>query len=301
VRLDPSTDKPGPPAWQLAIIALALLGGAVALMQWAQTLSSTRTVVGSPGMFPHQGPITSVREIVGESAKANLLAKDVILADVEVDQVIGERAFLISEHGETAPVVLFGELTARQHDRAVTLEAGQRVRIYGVIRMLRSVAEIVDEQGLATDVAQTLRGHEIYVSAFRVAPLPIRERVRVPRVITSVSQFVQVSDAEVLQGREAVLDQVEVLDVIGNYTFRVGNESASVLVALLGEMTRRQAEGVTEIRVGQMLRIYGVIRLLRSQQEIEDMFMVPSEVAARLLDNAVYVSAVRVIMLEPSS
>jgi hypothetical protein len=34
-------------------------------MQWAQTLSSTRTVVGSPGMFPHQGPITSVREIAG--------------------------------------------------------------------------------------------------------------------------------------------------------------------------------------------------------------------------------------------
>ncbi|MFO8002650.1 hypothetical protein, partial [Thioalkalivibrio sp.] len=235
MRLDPPTDKPGPAAWQLVIIALLLLGGAVALMQWAQTLSSTRTVIGSPGMFPHQGPITSVREIAGEQAKANLLAKDVILADVEIEQVIGEHVFLISEHGQTVPVVLFGELTGRQQDRAVTLEAGQRIRIYGVIRMLRSIEEIVDEKALEGDDAQKLRGHEIYVSAFRVAPLPIRERVQIRRVITAVSQFAQVSDPEALQAREVVLDKVKVLDVLGDHTFLVGDEGASVPVALLGE------------------------------------------------------------------
>ncbi len=301
MRLTPPTDKPGPPAWQLTFIGLVLLGAAVALMQWAQTLSITRTVIGSPGMFPYQGPITSVREIAGETAKANLLAKDVVLADVEIDQVIGERVFLISEHGETVPVVLFGELTGRQHDRAVTLEAGQRIRIYGVIRMLRSIEEIVDEQALAADDTQKLRGHEIYISAFRVAPLPIRERVRIPRVITAVSQFVQASDPEALQAREVVLDKVKVLDVLGNHTFLVGDEDASVPVALLGEMTRRQADDVIQIRIGQMVRIYGVIRLLRSQQEIEDILMVSPEVAAQLRGNALYVSALRVVLLEPSS
>lgn len=301
MRLDPPTDKPGPPAWQLAFIGLVLLGAAVALMQWAHTLSITRTVVGSPGMLPYQGPITSVREIAGESAKANLLAKDVVLADVEIDQVIGERVFLISEHGETVPVVLFGELTGRQHDRAVTLEAGQRIRIYGVIRMLRSIEEVTDEMALAADGTQKLRGHEVYISAFRVAPLPIRERVQIPRVVTAVSQFVQVSDPEALQAREVVLDKVKVLDVLGNHVFLVGDEDASVPVALLGEMTRRQADGVAQIRVGQVLRIYGVIRLLRSQQEIEDILMVSPEVAAQLRGNAHYVSALRVVLLEPSS
>ncbi|SCZ63053.1 hypothetical protein [Thiohalomonas denitrificans] len=301
MRLDPPNDKRGPPVWQLAFIGLVLLGTAVALMQWAQTLSITRTVVGSPGMFPYQGPITSVHEIAGESAKANLLAKDVVLADVEIDQVIGERVFLISEHGETVPVVLFGELTGWQHDRAVTLEAGQRIRIYGVIRMLRSIEEIVDKQALAADDTQKLRGHEIFISAFRVAPLPIRERVRIPRVITAVSQFVQASDPEALQAREVVLDKVKVLDVLGDHAFRVGDESASVPVALLGEMTRRQADDVVQIRIGQMVRIYGVIRLLRSQQEIEDILMVSPEVAAQLRGNALYVSALRVVLLEPSS
>jgi len=272
----------------------------VALTQWAQNLSRTRWVMGSPGMFPHQGPITSVREIAGERAKANLLAKDVILADVEIDQLVGERIFLISEHGQTVPVVLFGELTARQHDRAVTLEAGQRVRIYGVIRALRDIGEIVDGKALAPDDAQRLRDHEIYISAFRVAPLPIRERTQIPRVITAVPQFVEVSDPEALQAREVMLDGVRVLEVLGDATFLVGDADASVPVALLGEMTRRQAEGVTRIRAGQVVRIYGVIRLLRSQQETEDMLMVSPEVAARLGGHFVYVSALRVVLLESS-
>lgn len=300
MRLDPATEKPGPPGWLLAIIALGLLGGAVASMLWAQSLSSTRTVVGSPGMFPHAGPITSVSEIAGESAKANLLASDVILADIEIDQVIGERVFLISEHGQTVPVVLFGELTGRQPDHAVTLEAGQRIRIYGVIRMLRSIEEIADEEALAAGDVQTLRGHEVYISALRVVPLPVRERVQIPRVITSVSQLVQVSDPEALQAREVVLDEVEVLDVLSDYTFLVGDEAASVLVALLGEMTQRQAEGVTQIRAGQVVRIYGVVRLVRSLQEIEDMLMVSPEVSARLRGHSVYVSALRVVQLEPA-
>ena len=251
-------------------------------------------------MFPHQDPITSVREIADERVKATLLAEDVILADIEIDKVIGERVFLISEDGQTVPVVLFGELTDRQHDRAVTLEAGQRIRIYGVIRMLRSIGEIVDQEALAANDAQKLRDHETYISAFRVVPLPIRERVQIPRIITAVSQFEQVSDPEALQAREVVLDEVKVLEVLGDHTFLVGDEGASVPVALLGEMTQRQAEGVTQLRVGQVVRIYGVIRLLRSQQEIEDMLMVSPEVAAQLRGNAVYVSALRVVLLEAS-
>lgn len=304
MKLDPPNDKPGPPAWQLAIIGLFLLGGAVALMYWSQTLSSSREVMGKPGMFPHQGPITSVSEITDESVKANLLTQDVVLADVEIDQVIGERVFLISEagqrDGQSVPVVLFGELTNRQQDRAVTLEAGQRIRVYGVIRMLRSIEEITDEEALAADEAQKLRDHAIYISAMRVVPLPIRERVEIPRVITKVSPLVEIADPEALQAREVVLDKVEVLEVLGDYSFLVGDEDAKVPVALLGEITRRQAEDVTEIRLGQMLRIYGLIRLLHSQQEIEDILMVSPEVAARLRGNAAYVSALRVVLLEPS-
>ncbi|WP_139229897.1 hypothetical protein [Marinobacter daqiaonensis] len=272
----------------------------MALMLWAHTLDHTRTVIGSPGMFPHQGPITSVREIGGEKVKANLIAKDVILGDVEIDQMIGERVFLISDHGQTVPAILFGELTVRQHDRSVTLEAGDRVRIYGVIRMLRSIEELVDERAVSADQAHKLRDHDVYISAFRVAPLPIRERVQIPRVISAVSQF-EVFDPEALQAREVVLDRVKVLDVLGDHTFLVGDEGTSVPVTLFGEMTRRQAEGVTSIRTGQVVRIYGVIRLLRSRQEIEDLLMVSPDMAARLRDNALFVSALRVVPLEPPS
>ena len=295
--MDHSTEKSGPPAWQLAIIAFLLLGGAVALMQWAQTLSSERMVIGSPGMFPYQGPITSVREIAGESAKANLLAKDVVLADVKIDEVIGERVFLISEQGQNVPVVMFGELTDRQHDRAVALEAGQRIRIYGVIRMLRSIEEIVDEAALAADDAQKLRDHETYISAFRVVPLPIRERVQIPRIITAVSQFEQVSDPEALQAREVVLDEVKVLEVLGDHTFLVGDEGASVPVALLGEMTGRQHDRAVTLEAGQRIRIYGVIRMLRSIGEIVDQEALAADDAQKLRDHETYISASRVVPL----
>ncbi len=339
-------------------MAFGLLGLVAALVTGAQSISSTRAVIGQPGMFTHLRAITSVAEMVAERFAGNLVGRDVILADVVVAEVLGERVFLLRHDDETVPVVLFGELTGRQLDRAVTLEEGQRLRIYGVVRQLRVIAEIANEDLLDPGEAAKLREHEIYVSALHVAPLPIPDRERspsperepsptperersptpdrepsptpyrepsptpyrepsptadrepsptpppeqpsVPRVITSIAQLAEVADRDALRGRDVVLDQVRVLRVLGDHVFIVGDERDSVLVALFGELTQRQLETATVIRADDIIRIYGVVRRLRSVQEIEDLLMLSPEDARELRAHDIYVSALRVVQQERS-
>jgi hypothetical protein len=77
-------------------------------------------------MFRHLQAIVSLDQIVSERAKDNLRARQVILTDVVVEDVLGDLAFLVGQNGKTVPVVLFGELTGRQHPEAVTLRAFAR-------------------------------------------------------------------------------------------------------------------------------------------------------------------------------
>lgn len=289
--------------WVLSVIAVVLLAAVVAMMVGERSLSATRGVIGKPGMFQHLEAIFSLDEIVSENVKDNLRARQVVLTDVVVRDVLGDLAFLIGQEGNTVPVVLFGELTGRQRPEAVTLHAGQHVRIYGILRKVMGPEHLRNLTLVDPAAAAKLEGHQIYISAMRVAPLPLRESPRLtpPYLITSVAEITEATGPQTLRGLDVALDKVRVLSALGDSTFLIGSEEASVAVSLFGELTERQDESVTVIREGDVLRIYGVIRLLHSVQEIEDMLMLTSGQAARLRSHTLYVSALRVVQLESGS
>lgn len=303
MRIDPDTLPHPLPRWVLLLIAVVLLAAVVAMMVGERSLSATRGVVGEPGMFPHLEAIFSLDEIVSENVKGNLRGRQVVLTDVAVHDVLGDLAFLIGQDGNTVPVVLFGELTGRQSPEAVALRAGQQVRIYGIVRKVIDPEHLQDLTLVEPAAAAKLEGHKIYISALRVVPLPLRETPRLtpPYLITSIAEITDATDSRSLRGHDVVFDEVRVLRVLGNSAFLIGSEEASVAVSLFGELTGRQGESVTVIREDDVLRIYGVIRLLHSIQEIEDMLMLTPEQAARLRSHAVYVSALRVVQLEAGS
>jgi len=303
VRLEPHPLPHPLPRWVLLAIALVLLAAVVAMVIGARSHSAAQGVVGEPGMFRHLQAIVSLDQIVSERAKDNLRARQVILTDVVVEDVLGDLAFLVGQNGKTVPVVLFGELTGRQHPEAVTLRAGQNIHIYGILRNVTGPKHLQNLTLVDPAAAEKLEGHEVYISAMRVAPLPLRDtpRLKPPYLITSIAEITEASDPKNLRAHDVVLDGIRVLRVLGDHTFLIGSEDSSVAVALFGEMTERQDEPATVIREGDVLRIYGVIRLLYSIQEIEDLLMLTSEEAARLRDHTVYVSALRVVQLESAS
>lgn len=291
------------PRWLLSAIAAVLLAAVVAMVVGAGSLSTTRGVVGQPGMFPYLEAIVSLDQVTSEDVTENLRARQVILQEVVVEEVLGDLAFLVGQDGETVPVILFGELTGRQRADAVALRAGQRVRIYGILRKVFGPGHLQRLARLEPTAAAKLQGHAVYISAMRVAPLPIRETPRPtpPYLITSIADITDAADAQSLRAHDVVLDKVRVLRVLGDHTFLIGSEEAHVVVSLFGEVTRRQADAVTVVREGDVLRIYGAIRLLRSVQELEDMLMLTSAEAAQLRFHKVYISALRVVRLGAGS
>lgn len=127
--------------------------------------------MGDPGIFEHGQAITSVKRIVREPAKANLMARDVVLDEVRVVQVLGNYTFLVGSEENSVPVILRGELTERQPEIATEIREGQVVRVYGIARLLRSIREIADLTMLTMEEARTLADHEVYVSGERVVVL----------------------------------------------------------------------------------------------------------------------------------
>ena len=122
----------------------------------------------------------------------------------------------------------------------------------------------------------------------------------VPRVVTSLDELAQISDADALEARDVVL-RVRVLRVLGNYTFIVGTEQNAAVVTLFGEVTGRQPETKTEIRAGDNIIVYGVIRRLRDIESIEEIATLATDERAELQRHDVYISALRVVQLGPSS
>jgi hypothetical protein len=289
-------------------------------------------------MFPHSGPVTSLSTLLDESVKRNLMGRQVILAEVVVREVLDEEIFLIGS-GDTVPVIVLGELTARQRPGVVRLRAGQQVRIFGTVRLLRSADDLAELAGLDPAAARRLAGHQIYISALRVTAPPMEERERLTeerermtelrermteerertmkerertmehrpepappaRAITSVAQLVDPADVAALQGRPAMLDRVRVTRVLGDYTFLVGDDNASIVVALYGEMTHRQSETAVVVRAGDELRIFGTVWPMRDIDDIEDRSSLSADEIALLRGRGLYISAARVVHLEPSS
>lgn len=295
MKVEPGIARSSPSPWLLGVIAFVLLGLVAGLMQWAQTRETTRGIVGTPGALTDPGPIRSIAELTA-AARARLLdARDVILSDVVVRETLGERVFLIG-HDWEIPVVVFGELAVRH-----SLESGQHVRIYGMTRRLRSVAEVGDVEALEPSETARLQRSSHYLIALRVVPLPVAPRTAIPRVITSLDQLAGIDDHDALIARDVVLDRVRVVRVLGDHVFLVGDGRTRLPVMLFGELTQRQPESAVEIEVGDEVRIYGVLRRLRSLGELEDPARLSADEIAALSRHEVYLSGMRVVELEPSS
>lgn len=152
----------------LLLIALAIITTVVLLFVGARSVTGAGRVIGAPGMFRGAQPITSVTTIVREPARENLIGREVILDDVPVLGVPGDYTFWVGTGEEAVPVVLRGELTGRQRERETEIREGQRVRIFGTLRQMRSVAAIDDFEILSAEAARAIAKSEVYVSATRV-------------------------------------------------------------------------------------------------------------------------------------
>ncbi len=132
------------PRWLLVLIALSIIGVVMMLFVWAQSIPGSERVLGEPGMFRRDHPITTIGRIVREPAKANLVARHVVLDGVPVLRVLGDYTFLVGTEEQNVLVVLLGEVTERQPEGTTAVRAGQIVRIYGTAQILRNAAEVED-------------------------------------------------------------------------------------------------------------------------------------------------------------
>jgi hypothetical protein len=92
----------------------------------------------------------------------------VALVDVPVQQVVGDYTFWIGPAPDRrVPVVLHGERMGRQPERRVEIRDGQRVDVFGMIRLVRDVANMDEAWALQPAEREELREALIYISADR--------------------------------------------------------------------------------------------------------------------------------------
>jgi hypothetical protein len=118
--------------------------------------------------------------------------------------------------------------------------------------------------------------------------------------VTELKQLLEAPSEEALVGRQVVLEEVPVHEVVGDYTFWVGTDAqARVPVVLLGELTQRQPDPQVQVRQGQRLRIFGFVRRMRDAGALEDadVWLSPRELEA-LRQERFFISALRVVPLE---
>lgn len=115
-------------------------------------------------------------------------------------------------------------------------------------------------------------------------------------VITSLDKFISESQSENLVGSSVLLREVMVKEVLGNYLFMIGNDNVSIPVVLLGELTSRQREEVTEVYQGQLIRINGFLYSLQDISTIIDNEYISHNEMQQLKQSAVFIMATRALV-----
>jgi hypothetical protein len=112
-------------------------------------------------------------------------------------------------------------------------------------------------------------------------------------------QILTTPDKARLVGRQVALENAPVQSVVGDFTFWVGPDARRrVPVVLLGELMERQPETRVEVRQGQRVHVFGVVRRLRDVALLEEeRFLSPQEREA-LRQSDIFISASRVVTLE---
>ncbi len=119
-----------------------------------------------------------------------------------------------------------------------------------------------------------------------------------PTLVTELHLILEAPEQARLVGSEVVLESVPVQEVVGDYTFWIGQDAdARVPVVLFGELTGRQPEQQVQVRQGERVRLFGVVRKLRDVDAIERAgFLSPGEREA-LRRSEIFISAWRVVPL----
>lgn len=105
---------------------------------------------------------------------------------------------------------------------------------------------------------------------------------------------------EELVGRQVVLEDVPVQQVVGDFTFWVGLDAQSrVPVVLRGELMQRQPESRVQVREGGRVRVFGVVRELRDVEAIDSPGYLSAREREDLRRAGLFISAQRVVPLGP--
>ncbi len=116
--------------------------------------------------------IRSTETLVDLLESSQIDGSTVLLNPVRVDSLIGDYTFSIDlGKNKTLPVVLMGEITGRQPETNVEVNAGDSVRIFGFILPLDDMRLLTRAEFLNEADKRMLLNHSHYISAIRVVVL----------------------------------------------------------------------------------------------------------------------------------
>lgn len=140
-------------------------GGASAATTDQQTSAIEETTQG----LAAEEPITDVLIIVEEPDRQSLVSRQVRLTGVEVQSVVGDQTFWVGpSNDQQLFVVLEEEQAPAGAEGKVDINAGQTLRITGVIKQLPSMERARDLWDLSAANSAQLENQEIYLLAERV-------------------------------------------------------------------------------------------------------------------------------------
>lgn len=116
-----------------------------------------------------------------------------------------------------------------------------------------------------------------------------------PNIIDSVGTIIDHRYDKNLVGATVLIEEAQVIGVLGNYFFLVGNDPANAVpVMLLGEATGRQPDTQTVVKTGDTVRIFGILLPLKNLKRISDPEFIRPEEAELLRTKDFYISGIRV-------
>jgi len=127
---------------------------------------------------------------------------------------------------------------------------------------------------------------------------PQSSAVQIPTLITKLDVFWNTPDQLSLRGVQVALRNAPVIRVVGDYTFWIGTSADHRVPAVLkGELTGRQPERRVQVRAGQVVRIFGIVRLLGGAQEIDEAWAIDAQERRALDASPIFISADRVVIV----
>ncbi len=161
----------------LVLVALALIATSVGLLLFSERVDTAKALINSPASFyepPNQssnGPkvVTDVRTILESRNPVDLRERQAALLDVQVQSVPGDFTFWIgSDERHKVPVVLLGELAGRQGELRTQIRPGQRIRVFGVLRLVKGAVIFDQDELLSPEERARVLQSSLYVEALRV-------------------------------------------------------------------------------------------------------------------------------------